>query len=282
MQFTPFKTLRGLFISILLTFNLISLGCCLIVCVTLNQLLCCRFNYQLQTCIDTIYQTWVSFNRFILIRLTQTELHCIHDLKPKHFKQWTLLTCNHQSWADILILQHCFEGHLPHLKFLMKHTLIWVPMAGIIAKILGYPMIQRHRLHQRKRHSKYRYANTHTLAQACKALSTTPTTLVCFPEGSRITPERHQAQQSPYQHLLRPQYRGVLNILSGWSTLKPNWCHVAICYQNDAPSLWALMCGNIPSIKVQASLTTFNPMYLKAHDLKEHLHALWTQTDLRV
>ena len=43
---------------------------------------------------------------------------------------WYLVSPNHQSWADILVLQKVFRGHIPFLKFFLKAELIGCPSLG--------------------------------------------------------------------------------------------------------------------------------------------------------
>ena len=42
------------------------------------------------------------------------------------YNGWYLVTSNHQSWVDILALQHVLNRHMPMLKFFLKQELIWV------------------------------------------------------------------------------------------------------------------------------------------------------------
>ena len=46
-------------------------------------------------------------------------------------KNWYLSISNHQSWADIFILQSITNRKIPMLKFFMKDILIWVPVIGL-------------------------------------------------------------------------------------------------------------------------------------------------------
>ena len=46
-------------------------------------------------------------------------------------QEWYLMTSNHQSWADILVLQKVTNRRVPSLKFFLKQELIWVPLLGL-------------------------------------------------------------------------------------------------------------------------------------------------------
>src|SRR5690606_20902349 len=40
---------------------------------------------------------------------------------------WYLVTCNHQSWVDIVVIQRVLNRRIPMLKFFLKKELIYVP-----------------------------------------------------------------------------------------------------------------------------------------------------------
>jgi 1-acyl-sn-glycerol-3-phosphate acyltransferase len=44
---------------------------------------------------------------------------------------WYLVSSNHQSWVDILVLQKVFNRRIPMLKFFLKRELMWVPVIGL-------------------------------------------------------------------------------------------------------------------------------------------------------
>ncbi len=286
MFLQSFKILRGLFTAMVLILNLTVLGLCLLTLFALDLLLFKSLHTPLQRGIHAIYQRWVHFNRVYLTYLTGTHFRTRHQgTLPRH--HWTLLTCNHQSWADILILQMVFEGQLPHLKFFMKQSLIWVPIAGLIAKILDYPFIQRHSIQKMKRNPKYKHANQLTVKSACMRLSDQPTTLVNFPEGTRLTAQKLANSAAPYQHLLTPHSRSVGQVLNAWADLKPDWCDVTLAYQHTHPSLWHWLCGNIPTVVIQYSITPFDTQWIGdieqdrqfRRQFQEQLNTRWHQND---
>ncbi|BEP46288.1 1-acyl-sn-glycerol-3-phosphate acyltransferase [Variovorax sp. V15] len=51
------------------------------------------------------------------------QIRGIEGLNPRG---WYLVSSNHQSWVDILVLQRSFHGRIPFLKFFLKRELIWV------------------------------------------------------------------------------------------------------------------------------------------------------------
>ena len=74
-----------------------------------------------------IARSWVSVNNFALA-LTQKIEWDVQGLEGLEHDGWYMVSCNHQSWVDILILQKFFTYRIPFLKFFLKQELIWVPM----------------------------------------------------------------------------------------------------------------------------------------------------------
>lgn len=74
---------------------------------------------QLTAILVFIANRWVS-NNSLWMRLTQRmdwEIQLPETLDPKG---WYFVISNHQSWVDIMVLQHCLNGRIPLLKFFFK------------------------------------------------------------------------------------------------------------------------------------------------------------------
>jgi len=115
-----------------------------------------------------------------------------------------LLVSNHQSWADILILFNSFHGRVPFLRFFLKKDLIYVPIVGLVCWAMDFPFMTR----------KSGAADIATTRKACEVYRQDPVTVVNFLEGTRFTPAKHAAKQSPYTHLLRPKAACLFCVLS--------------------------------------------------------------------
>ncbi|MCU0923679.1 MAG: acetyltransferase, partial [Burkholderiaceae bacterium] len=120
-----------------------------------------------------------------------------------HERGWYLVSSNHQSWVDILVLQRIFHGRIPFLKFFLKQELIWVPVIGLAWWALDFPFMKR------GKGSGARQNDLKTTRQACEKFKLIPTTVINFVEGTRFTPAKQAAQQSPYRHLLKPKIGGL-------------------------------------------------------------------------
>ena len=60
---------------------------------------------------------------------------------------WTIATSNHQSFADIFLLQDITNRKMPMLKFFMKYVLIYVPIIGLSWWALDMPFLKLSLIH---------------------------------------------------------------------------------------------------------------------------------------
>src|SRR3546814_11538901 len=66
--------------------------------------------------------------------------------------------------------------------------------------------------------------------RACLRFRDPPVAVMNFVEGTRFTALKHQAQRSPYRHLLRPKAGGVAQVLSAMGELLHGVLDVTIVY----------------------------------------------------
>ena len=95
---------------------------------------------QIRRSMDQIIVWWTSSNRWMLnkLRLVNAEVHWRgqEQLSPE---KWYLVVSNHQTWADILLLQTYLLDEIPPLKFFTKSQLIWLPFIGQAMYVQGFP-----------------------------------------------------------------------------------------------------------------------------------------------
>src|SRR5580765_6278744 len=80
--------------------------------------------------LNALATCWVACNSGWM-RLTQRTQWEVTGLDGLECKGWYLVNCNHQSWVDILALQHVLNRRIPMLKFFLKQQLIYVPVIGL-------------------------------------------------------------------------------------------------------------------------------------------------------
>ncbi len=125
-----------------------------------------------------------------------------------------LVVSNHQSWVDIPALVQTFNRKTPYFKFFLKKELIWVPFLGLAFWALDYPFMKRYSKAFLKKNPHLKGQDLDITRRACEKFQGIPVTVVNFLEGTRFTPAKQAAQQSPYRNLLKPKAGGVAFVLA--------------------------------------------------------------------
>ncbi|MBU6466517.1 MAG: 1-acyl-sn-glycerol-3-phosphate acyltransferase, partial [Burkholderiales bacterium] len=150
---------------------------------------------------------WMDINAFWLgaVNRGRWSVEGADGLDPRG---WYLVTSNHQSWVDIVVLQRVFNRRIPMLKFFTKKELLYVPVIGFAWWALDFPFMQR------KGGASAR-ADLEAGRKACAKFRLVPTSVMSFVEGTRFTAAKHAQQKSPYRHLLKPKVGGIGMALEG-------------------------------------------------------------------
>ncbi len=164
---------------------------------------------------------------------------------------WYLVTSNHQSWVDILVLQHNFNRRMPMFKFFLKQELIWVPVIGICWWALDFPFMKRYSKAYLAKHPEKAGQDRLATQRACEKFKTTPVAVFNFLEGTRLTPEKQAEQNSPYRYLLRPKSGGVAFVLDAMGEQLQALVDITIHYPDGNPSFWDLLAGRIRKVVVR-------------------------------
>mgnify|MGYP002624116653 FL=1 len=167
---------------------------------------------------------------------------------------WYLVSCNHQSWVDILVLQRVFHGRIPFLKFFLKRELIWVPVIGLAWWALDFPFMARGK--------GARGADLKTTRRACEKFKRIPTSVINFVEGTRFTPAKHAEQRSPYRQLLKPKIGGMGVELATMGEQFDALLDVTIAYPRGIPTFWDLLCGRVGEVIVRVQPRRLAPELL--------------------
>ena len=198
-----------------------------------------------------IAEAWIAGNSGWM-RLTQAldwRVSGIENLSPH---QWYLVVCNHQSWVDILVLQHVLNRRIPLLKFFLKKELIWVPIMGLAWWALEFPFMRRRSEAYLQRHPEERGKDAATTRAACEKYALVPTSVMNFLEGTRWTPAKQQRQQSPYRHLLKPKAGGVTLALDAMGEKFGAVLDITLIYPAGTPNFWQFLQGHVPRVIVRA------------------------------
>jgi 1-acyl-sn-glycerol-3-phosphate acyltransferase len=201
----------------------------------------------------TIAETWISGNSgwMKLTQRTEWDVEGIAGLDPHN---WYLVNSNHQTWADIFVLQHLFNRRIPLLKFFIKDQLKWVPVMGLAWWALDFPFMRRHGEDYLKLHPEMRGKDQAATRKACEKFALIPTSVMNFLEGTRFTPAKHQRQQSPYRHLLKPKAGGIALALNAMGDRFQAILDVTIVYPEGAPNFWEFLCGRLRRVVVRVQI----------------------------
>jgi len=198
----------------------------------------------------SIAEMWISGNSgwMVLTQRTEWDVEGIEGLDPKN---WYLVNSNHQTWADIFVLQHLFNRRIPLLKFFIKQQLKWVPVMGLAWWALDFPFMRRHGEEYLKLHPEMRGKDQAATRRACEKFALIPTSVMNFLEGTRFTPAKHRRQQSPYRHLLKPKAGGIALALNAMGDRFRAILDVTIVYPDGTPNFWDFLCGRMRRVIVR-------------------------------
>ena len=249
-----------------------------------------RLQQKFAALMVSIAECWISCNNQIM-RLTQRIEWDVQGVEELQRDAWYLITSNHQSWVDIIVLQKVFNRRIPFMKFFIKQQLIWVPILGGVWWGLDFPFMQRHSAAHLARHPEARDEDWETTRRACARYCAAPSSLLNFLEGTRFLPEKHAKQRSPYRHLLRPKAAGIAYALEGMAERLHALLDVTIVYPDGYTTFLDLLMGRVRRVVVRVK-TLEIPSALIGGDyrgdaeyrtaIKQWLGALWADKDLRI
>jgi 1-acyl-sn-glycerol-3-phosphate acyltransferase len=232
--------------------------------------------------LNAIAESWIGVNKFWMNTVGRTRWQ-VQGVDQLRYRGWYLVNCNHQSWVDILVLQWVFNRKIPLLKFFIKHELIYVPMMGLAWWALDFPFMKR-------RGGASAQKDLETARKACEKFKVIPTSVISFMEGTRFTPAKHDQQQSPYRHLLKPKTGGVAMSLETMGDLFDGLLDVTIVYPRGIPTFMDLMTGSLEEVIVTARLRPIPPELLSGArgqgvdrtQLQQWVNTLWEEKDAEI
>lgn len=233
--------------------------------------------------LNWIADTWVGINSLWMAAIGGTRYQVFGANEFKR-RGWYLVSSNHQSWVDILVLQKLFGGRIPLLKFFLKKELIYVPVIGLAWWALDFPFMSR----QGGKASAAK--DLETARKACEKFRVLPTSVISFLEGTRFTQSKHDVQQSPYQHLLKPKIGGIGMALGVMGEQFDAMLDVTIVYPMGVPTFTDLISGRLSDVIVDVRQIPI-PDDLKVDSgrdpsyrarLQAWVNGLWLDKDRRI
>ncbi|ENV68962.1 acyltransferase [Acinetobacter towneri] len=237
-----------------------------------------------------ITNSWLSVNNWLIDHVlpnTQWDISIDEDLQLSMQGRY-LMTCNHQSWVDTTVNQYFGLTRMPLTRFFTKWELIFIPFVGQAFKILGFPMMKRHSKAQIAKKPELKDRDMEEARKACQQLLSQPFTLLNYLEGTRFTQEKHDQQQSPYQHLLKPKAGGLALALNILGDQIDALVDMTIVYPDGVPGYSEFWLGEVPRIavnlrKINIPAWVLGGNYEDDTEYRERfqqwVHELWLEKD---
>lgn len=203
----------------------------------------------LNVVLDNIATFWIGINNINQRYLGRSVID-VSGTCDFVLNDWYMITANHQSWVDILILQRLFNRRIPFIKFFLKRELIWVPFIGLAWWALEFPFMKRYSSALLKKKPELKGKDIEVTKKACDKFQYFPVSIMNFLEGTRFTAEKHDQQSSRYKHLLMPKAGGLSFALNAMDGKLHQLIDVTIVYPEGIPSFFDYLCGKVSNIKV--------------------------------
>jgi 1-acyl-sn-glycerol-3-phosphate acyltransferase len=203
------------------------------------------FSYLL----DLMASSWVVMNTFNQKLFTEVQIE-VMGLEELNRKEWYLVLANHQSWVDIVVLQRVLHGQIPFLKFFLKKELIYVPILGLAWWALDFPFMKRYSQAFLRKNPHLKGKDLETTRKACAKFKHKPVSVMSFIEGTRYTQKKHDKQNSPFSHLLKPKAGGIAFVLDAMGEYLNTIVDITIHYPDGIPTFVDFLCGRVKKVQV--------------------------------
>lgn len=240
--------------------------------------------------LNAIATAWVACNSgwMALTQRTRWDVQGVDGLK---YRGWYLVNCNHQSWVDIFVLQHTLNRRIPMLKFFLKQELIYVPVIGLAWWALDFPFMKRHDRAALRKNPQLRQQDRESTRKSCAKFSLVPTSVMNFAEGTRLTPEKHKAQSSPYNYLLKPKAGALALAMAAMGAQFQSLVDATIVYPEGVPTFWQFLCGRTPRIVLSVRQVAIPPEFSAGDyegdsefrgEFHRWLAGIWSEKDAQI
>tara|TARA_B100001109_G_scaffold5460_1_gene4214 strand:+ start:157 stop:1032 length:876 start_codon:yes stop_codon:yes gene_type:complete len=199
--------------------------------------------------IINIGECWIFCNGLWMKILHRPEWK-IEGFESLDKNNWYLSVANHQSWADIFVLQAITNRNIPMLKFFMKHVLIWVPVIGLAWWALDMPFLKRYTKEELEKNPKLRGKDIRAMEKSFERFSRYPVSIFSFAEGTRFTEDKKESQNSKYNYLLNPKSGGIGLTLTTMPYIKL-MLDFTIVYHSDVRTFWDFLCGRMSKVTIK-------------------------------
>lgn len=237
-----------------------------------------------------IAELWILINSKSHAWIHGDKIH-VGQMPALSKNEWYLVVANHQAAADIPIIQTVFNKKIPFLKFFLKQQLIWVPFLGLAWWALDFPFMRRYSKEQLQKNPELKGKDMEQTKKSCEQFLQHPTSVINFLEGTRFTTAKHQQQQSPYQHLLKPKAGGIGFVMGSMGDCIKHVLLVTVAYKDHVPTTWQYLssqydCAEVICEKIVIPDTLLNKNYQTDEKFKTELfnwsQQLWYKQDKKL
>lgn len=244
------RHLRGVFVTAIFSITIILVTIPIVLLALLKLLVPIKPCWALlNPLLDACANSWIRVNNIQQQWFLPSKLE-IQGQAQLSREEWYMLIANHQSWVDILMLVRVYGTAIPGVKFFYKRSLMWVPVLGLALWGLDFPSMRRLSKAQLERNPELKGRDMEETRRFCDRFRDHPVTIINFLEGTRFTPLKHLASESPYQHLLAPKAGGLAFTLAAMDGQLHQLLDVTICYPEGIPTYWDYACGKVKTIRV--------------------------------
>jgi len=196
-----------------------------------------------------------------------------------------LIISNHVSWVDIFALFRVFHRRAAFIRFFLKSQLMWFPIAGQACAALEFPFMRRYSPDYLARHPEKRGRDLVMARRMCRRYRRVPVAVAIFLEGTRITREKQENQESPYRHLLRPRTGALAFALGALGDQLDAVVDVTLAYPAGETSMWDFVSGRLRRVTVSVRRLEVPPEFLSEsggdrEKLKEWIDEVWREKDV--
>ena len=235
-------------------------------------------------CTVFIGESCIALN-YLWIKLLHRPIFEVQGLKNVDKSTWYVATSNHQSWADILILQAVTNRKIPLIRFFIKDGLKWIPIVWIVGWALDMPFLKRYSEEKIKKNPSLRGKDIEKMKKAFKRLSINPGTAFSFAEGTRFTEKKQKDQNSPYNRQLIPKAGGIGITLYTMPYIS-YLLDFTIRYKSDSRGFWDFLCGKMSEVDIKVRKIDIPDSFLGKdyssqpefrQELKDWLNNIWDE-----
>jgi len=234
-----------------------------------------------------IYRLAVWADDQLLWRMMGIRLE-VKGLKTLQPDKLYLVLSNHQSWADIFVLQSLLNFKAPIPKFIVKKELFYMPIVGLVCWAYDYPFVKRYTTAEHRERPTRRGEDRRVLRKTLKRFHESPGSIVNFAEGTRYSSGKARLRQSPYRFLLSPKVGGIHVILQSMGDQLNDILDLTVAYDCLKCNFWQFLCGRCRRVMVEVRHISPEEAFKRARsDLKtvlpaevaDWINGIWEEKD---